>query len=277
MKTNVMLRTLMVVLSVLTFTNLAMSQAPEITYSEVMYHKLLPGHTVQQAVALEKEWGKIHQIQLNGKAITGWYVLSKVLSSNPDQQAYDYITIKTFADMGHLSESYPDQVLEKAFGAAYKTKWADLLKRTGAIQQGGKVEIWRTMDGILNGKAPAPIWVIEFMKVKNGLDNEYVALEQTFKKLHQERVNMNNISGWTMAGLMYPAGTEKGYEYATVNYYSSMKDMADGRYMEAFKKVMPGQDPQKLMDGAYKTRDIVRQEVYSLLEYVSPAPVQAMK
>lgn len=80
-----------------------------------------------------------------------------------------------------------------------------------------------------------------------------------------------------MTGLMYPTGSENGYEYATVNYYTSMTDMADGRYMEAFNKIMPGQDAQKLVDGTYKTRDIVRQEVYSLLEYVSPAPVQAMK
>lgn len=277
MKVKVMFRTLMVVLSVLTFTNLALSQAPVVTYSEVMYHKLLPGHTVQEALAIEKDWKKIHQVQLNEKAITGWYVLNKQLSSNPDQQAYDYITIKTFTDMGHLENSYPDKDLEKAFGATYKAKWADLLKRTGGIQNGGKVEIWRNMDGVLTGKAPAPIWVIELMKVKNGLGNEYVALEQTFKKLHQERVNMNNIAGWTMAGLMYPAATEKGYEYATVNYYTSMKDMADGRYMEAFNKIMPGQDAQKLIDSAYKTRDIVRQEVYILLEYVAPAPVQAMK
>lgn len=190
-----MFRTVLVVLAVLAFTTLALSQAPVVTYSEVKYHKLLPGHTIQEALAMEKEWKKIHQVQLLDKAITGWYVLNKQLSSNPDQQAYDYITIKTFTDMGYMENSYPDKDLEKAFGATYKAKWADLSKRTGVIQNGGKVEIWRTMDGVSNGKAPAPIWVIDLMKVKNGLNAEYVALEQTFKKLHQERMNMNNISG----------------------------------------------------------------------------------
>ncbi|GAA4401121.1 hypothetical protein GCM10023187_14960 [Nibrella viscosa] len=255
--------------------------APQRQYSEVMYHKIKPGHTLEEALAIEKEWKKIHQVQLDNGHISGWFVISKYLSSNPDRQAYDYVTIKNFTDFAVFGNSYPESHLEKTFGSTTKDKWADLLKRTGEVQEGIKVEIWEGVDAVWNEKQlspdKSPIWVIDLMRVKDGKDAEYVAMEKDMKKLHQERIKMNNITGWNLAALKYPGGSENGYNYATVNYFGNAKEMGDTRYGEAFQKVMAGQDVNKLVSRIYQTRDLVRQEIYILREFAVKQPALAAK
>ncbi len=285
MKTTSTFRLLMALLLSLLLVSAGYGQAakaPQRTYSEVYYHKLKPGHTLQEAQAIENEWKKLHQAQADADFITGWYMLSSMLTSNPNNREYDYITIKTFGDFGVLDNSYPEKLLTQVFGADAKTKWADLLKRTEAVQDHGKMELWETIDGVFAEKRVAPdkspIWVFDLMGVKDNKYAEYEAMEKSMKSLHQERVALNNIVGWNLARLQYPSGTEKGYSYATVNFYPTMKELGDGRYAEAFQKAMPGADMQKLVGQVYATRDIVRQEVYYLLEFAVKTPlIQASK
>lgn len=282
MKTNLMYRPLLTLLVGLLLVTVSYGQAPQRTFSEVYYHKLKPGHTIAEARAIENEWKKLHQAQADGDFITGWYMLSNVMTSNPNTREYDYITIKTFTDFGVMDNSYPDKYSTKVFGADIKTKWADLLKRTDAIQEHGKMELWETIDGVFAATrvspAKSPIWVLDFMHVKDNKYTEYLALEKSMKALHQERINMNNIVGWNLASLRYPSGAEKTYSFATVNFYPNVKEMGDARYGEAFQKAMPGQDVQKMIDQVYATRDIVRQEVYYLQEFaVKTPPVAASK
>ncbi|GAB2569163.1 hypothetical protein [Spirosoma areae] len=285
MKTNLIFRSLLTLVLGLCIATVNYGQAdkaPQRTYSEVYYHKLKPGHTVQEARAIENEWKKLHQAQLDADFITGWYMLSSVLTSNPNNREYDYITIKTFSDFGVMDNAYPAKFNEKVFGATASAKWADLLKRTEAVQDFGKMELWETIDGVFAEKRVAPdkspIWVFDLMQVKDNKYAEYVAMEKSMKSLHKERIAMNNIVGWNLASLRYPSGTEKGYSYATVNFYPNMKEMGDAHYTEAFQKAMPGGDIQKMIGQVYATRDIVRQEVYYLQEFAVKTPaVQASK
>lgn len=277
-----MLRPTLALILGLMIATASFGQAPQRAFSEVYYHKLKPGHTIAEARALENEWKKLHQVQADNDFITGWYMLSNVMTSNPNTHEYDYITIKTFGDFGVMDNSYPDKYSAKVFGADIKTKWADLLKRTAAIQEYGKMELWETIDGVFAeprvSPDKSPIWVFELMHIKDNKYDEYLAMEKSMKTLHKERVAMNNIAGWNLASLMYPSGTEKGFSYATVNFYPTMKEMGNNRYGEAFQKAMPGQDVNKLVAQVYATRDIVRQEVYYLQEFaVKTPPVQASK
>ncbi|MEZ0539281.1 hypothetical protein [Fibrella arboris] len=282
MKINLLPRLMLTLVVGLFMATFSYGQAPSMrTFSEVYYHKLKPGFTFQQARALENEWKKLHQAQADGDHITGWYMLSLALTSNPNNQEYDYITIKTFTDMGVMDNSYPATFNTKVFGAEAKTKWADLLRRTAAMQTSGKVEIWETIDGVFAEKRvspdKSPYWVLDLMQVKDNKYAEYVAMEKSMKALHKERIAMNNIAGWNLAALMYPSGSEKGYSYATVNFYPSMKEMGDTHYGEAFQKAMPGQDIQKLIGQIYATRNILRSEVYYLQEFAVKTPVVASK
>ena len=285
MKTMLVFRPLTIFLLGLLLVTIGYGQANKAlqrTYSEVYYHKLKPGHTLQEARTIENEWKKLHQAQADADFITGWYMLSSILTSNPNNREYDYITIKTFSDFGVMDSSYPQKFLTQVFGADANTKWADLLKRTEAVQDHGKMELWETIDGVFAEKRVAPdkspVWVFDLMRIKDNKYDEYLAMEKSMKSLHKERVAMNNIVGWNLASLRYPSGTEKGFSYATVNYYPNMKEMGDARYGEAFQKAMPGADMQKLLGQIYATRDIVRQEVYYLEEFALKSPmVQASK
>ena len=282
MKTSLLFRPLLTLVLGLMIATASYGQAPQRAYSEVYYHKLKAGHTLDEARAIEKEWKKLHQVQADADFITGWYMLSTIMTSNPNNKEYDYITLKTFSDFGVMDNSYPEKVLTQVYGAAAKTKWADLIRRTNAIQEHGKMELWETIDGIFAEKRvspdKSPIWVFDLMKVKDNKYAEYEAMEKSMKSLHKERIAMNNIAGWNLASLRYPSGTEKGFSYATVNFYPNMKEMGDTHYGEAFQKAMPGADIQKLVSQVYATRDIVRSEVYYLQEFaVKTPPVQASK
>ena len=43
-------------------------------YANVAFHKLKPGHTLDEAMAIEKKWKTIHKIRREAGLISGWSV-----------------------------------------------------------------------------------------------------------------------------------------------------------------------------------------------------------
>ena len=62
--------------------------------------------------------------------------------------------------------------------------------------------------------------VFEMMKVDNEQEMAYMETENFWEKIHQQRVQSDEIIGWDLWQLL-PGGEDQGYQYMTVTLYNN--------------------------------------------------------
>lgn len=236
---------------------LAQSQPAQKTYMYLIYHKLSPGLTIQDALPVEREWKRINQAAVDEGNLDGWYMTVKQFTSNPNQAEYDYVT--RIVTHGMAIKGASPEAMKRIYGDSVQTKMADLQKRDRATAPVVKIEIWEITDGTFAPNfAPdgSQLMVVERMRRRQpGADYEKAVGQ--LKSLNTERIKQNNLLGWDFSALIIPNGSEKGYEFSTAQYVKNLSDIAN---ME-----------KQLRNQTLQTFDVVRQEVYRFMEYTTKA------
>lgn len=231
----------------------------------VVYHKLQPGATIQQAITLENELKKVHQARVDKGQILNWSLWAKQLSSNPNVGEYDYMTVIQMSDFNQSSYGYQDDLAFTAVGG--KDKLTSIFTRIGSTSKAVKAQFLINQDGLFAENytmTPGMTMVANYMKVKSGKELEYVAVEKEFRKVHQERINLKTLGGWQMWDLFLPAGAENGYTYITIDLYNKGDQLVNQRWEEAIGKGLAGQDILKVVGRLNQTRELYRQELFTL-------------
>jgi len=110
---------------------------------------------------------------------------------------------------------------------------------------------------------------VDYMKVAPGKGQAYVDMERNvWKPYHQALVDAGQHAWWGLYAVRSPTGTEVGYNYATVNVFSKFTDMEVLFSEDVLRKVHPGKDLAAIEDEALATRDLVRSEVWQLIDQV---------
>jgi hypothetical protein len=120
------------------------------------------------------------------------------------------------------------------------------------------------------GAAKPPKYVeIDYMKATPGHEDEYVKLEQEqWKPIHQERIKEGKIRSWYFFNVRFPSGSESKYDFVTVNTYDQFGQIEDP-YADAdklFSKVHPGIKMEDFASRTTQARDLVRSEVWQLID-----------
>lgn len=238
-------------------------------YMYLIYHKLSPGLTIQDALPIEREWKKINQVAVEEGNMEGWYMTVKQFTSNPNQTEYDYVTRIVSRQMAIKGAS--PEAMKRIYGDSVQIKVADLQKRDRMTAPVVKIEIWEITDGTF---APnfAPdgnqLMVVERMKRRTpGAD--YTNVLGQIKQLSQKRIRQNTLLGWDFSTLIIPNGSEKGYEFSIAQYVRDMNAIANPVFADSSDPVMSAQAYKQLRRQVDKTFDVVRQEVYRFMEYTT--------
>lgn len=113
-----------------------------------------------------------------------------------------------------------------------------------------------------------------FMKVKSGMNAEYVKLErEIWKPIHQERVKQGKITGWQISEVMYPAGSDREYDFVVVSLvrgWKNIETMWDG--MDEIAKKVLTKEQLARMDKTEQTRDMIRVELWAVEDMVFRNP-----
>lgn len=106
--------------------------------------------------------------------------------------------------------------------------------------------------------------IVEYMKVKPGMNDEYLACEQAWKLIHQERVKAGYITGWELEQVLYPSGTGTEYDYLTITHYKNWKALnaENGSTFDALFKALP-EDKREIANKAEEYRDLVKREIWT--------------
>ena len=269
-----LLKPRLLLLSIFLFTSgsLAVAQMKpgQKAYMYLIYHKLNPGLTIQDALPVEREWRKINQAAVDEGKLIGWYMTVKQFTSNPNQTEYDYVTRIVSPEIAMKGAS--PEAMARIYGDSVQAKMTDLQKRDRMTAPVVKIEIWEISDGSFAPNfAPdnTQMMVVERMKRRTP-GAEYEGVVSQMKKLAEQRIAQNNLTGWDFSSLVVPNGSEKGYEFSVAQYITNMSAIADPVMASTGKPIMAAPAYKQFRKQVEQTFDIVRQEVYRFMEYTTP-------
>lgn len=217
-------------------------------------------------LAVEKDiWKPIHQERVKQGKILGWLLYKVHYTAENDE--YNYATATIFADPANLENPYegidpakvhPNMNIEEAYKKTVESR--DLVKRN-LIRRAG-------FAYPENSPGPAPFKYIEvnYMKSKEG--NYVASANSIWKPIHQEFINSGTRAGWSLWTAVYPRGSEADFQFVTVNYFKDNSQIGAANMVEAFKKAHPDKHQQTELGKVSATRDIVRVELWEVLDRV---------
>jgi hypothetical protein len=112
---------------------------------------------------------------------------------------------------------------------------------------------------------------VEFMKVPEGKQDEWLKLEREWKPMHELRVKDGSIVSWAAIGQAVPGDESNGPVYATVTTYRGWPDPTKMNFEGLAKKAHPQGDVNALMQQTLAARSMVRTEIWQVLEQTEPA------
>jgi hypothetical protein len=118
--------------------------------------------------------------------------------------------------------------------------------------------------------------MVEFMKVPEGKQADWLKLEKEWKPMHNLRVKDGSIRSWSAIAQSVPGDESNGPVYATVTTYRGWPDPTKMNFEELFKKAHPQGDVNALWQQTNSARSMVRTEIWQVLDQTDP-PVMGTK
>ena len=243
------------------FATAALAQsgpAPK-TYTYLIYHKLAPGLTIQDALSVEREWRAINQAAVDEGQLIGWHMMVKQMSSNPNSSEYDYVTCIVSREMAIKGAS--PAAMTKLYGDSVQTRMANLQKRDRQTAPVVKFEVWENADALF-GPAFRPdkfsTVIVDFMRLRDPQAN-WRGVVDPMKRAGAGQVEQNRLGGWGFSALVVPNGSEKGYSFAVARPVTNLNVLAG----------IADQKPTDAQNQMNRTFEVVRQEVFRFQEFTT--------
>lgn len=239
------------------------------TFFIVETMKSTPGKTDEYVKAEREVWKRIHQERIKQGLITGWNFYA-VRSPAGASAPYDYVTVT-------LVEGW--NKLENPWGTMWTTGMEKLLTKeqlavangTGKLRDLTTSTVFYGADFVAadpKATTPAKYQMINYMKVKEGMTDEYMNMEtQLVKPMHIEMMKTGGRSAWGLYGRVF-GGTNNPFDFVTSDFFNKWSDMnAAGSYSKTLEKVHPKMSMAYLEKRITETRDLVNQELWELIDY----------
>lgn len=107
---------------------------------------------------------------------------------------------------------------------------------------------------------------IDYMKVKPGMTEDYLACEKAWKKIHTYKMNQGVIEGWALEEVVSPSGSNTEYNYVTRQRFKSLKQLAAFQSTHYFPdnwRSLLTHEEVKLVERTGDLRTYVKNEVWS--------------
>jgi hypothetical protein len=247
----------------ISFQGIAQDQAKPV-FALLDFMKVKQGDE-QKYIDLERNyWKKIHQERVKQGEIVRW-VLYEVLYQGANDE-YNFVTVAILNNPDKLEEPYAGIEVEKILAGEDIEK---IMQETGDSRQLVKRNLITMVSTANDESGPAPFKYvqIDYMNVKPGNGSAYLDIEnKVWKPVHQEFMNNGSRTGWALWQMIYPSGSGMEYQYATSNYIADFSKLMTINFTEAFNKAHPGGNTEKLMADTNKSRDLVRSELWRVID-----------
>jgi len=257
---------LLITLCFVLFSVLTSAQAPQTIFVRLVFQKVAPGQEQEYEKIMKENIKPMHQMRKQNGRIIGWRLFKVHFTGANDE--YNYVGVSYYDSWAKTepNENFPEMIKAanpKADAAAIIAKFRSLRTITH--------EALYSREEYVTSKTPAPLKyiIIDYMKVRDGMANEYVKVEtEDWKPFHQLLVNENKMASWGLWGQVFTSGGKTAHDYVTSNAYSSYDQIGNINYAETFKRANPTKDVQASFERADKSRDRVRSELWEMIDFI---------
>jgi len=238
-------------LTLLSFLFVTMSFSQKL-YGVVAYHKLAPGHTIDEALAIEKEWKLIHQARKDAGIISNWAVFVNYGSLTTKDVDFDYITVNYGTDLDKVG-TYPTDLWQQFLKS--HPSYSDLMARTAKVTNIVRQNVLAN-EAMIGAFKPDQFFVFEFMKVTGANFYNYLEFEKKMAKVQEERLNAGVISRWSFWRQILPSGYQGYFSFSTVQAFPNFSSYEKGGYTDAMAKKHFGMSLNEVYKKAVGLREI---------------------
>lgn len=239
------------------------SQTEEGAYLNIDYLKVETENLDKFEKLVKAEWVPILEAEVSSRDLTGCYFY-KVIYPGGNLSKYNYVLVRTYQDLDAIMAK--GERLNELLSGGGK----GVLSKSLALADFQFSELWKTEAGVMNimDAEPGAFAIVNFMSVKPGMENQYLALENDIARpLHEERIKQDQMHNWRTYSLMKPGGLEYKYNFITADFYDVISNMEYGFSNEIMKSVMPRANFTETMNAIINTREIMNSELWKLLSY----------
>lgn len=241
----------------------AYSQTVEGAYLNIDYLKVETENLAKFEELVNSNWQAILEKEVNAGNLSGSYFYRVVYPAG-SLSKYNYVLVRTYENLDDIMA--PGERFNELLSANRK----EILTKSLALADYQYSELWRTEAGVMNlmGSGPGEYAVINFMRVKPGMENQYLALENDIARpLHEERIQQEKMHNWRTYSLMKPGGVGYDFNFITADFYDKVSNIEYGFTNEIMQSVMPEANFTETMNAIIDTREIVNSELWKLLSY----------
>lgn len=214
---------------------------------------------------LENILKPVSEARIQEGALHYWYVY-KVLYPGSRNTTYNYVIVSIYdsnAAFENAASYIADQLAD--------TETGPLVSQYNTIMMPEFSELWRINNSVLrtDESKPSRYFMLDYMRVRPGMEYTYQMMEdENAKPIHEYRMENGNMEGWELFSLILPRGDEYGYNFATGNYFSNLKDVEFHFNEEVIRQTSPDVNVAEFFDNVENTRTLVRSEVLELVDYL---------
>lgn len=222
-----------------------------IDYIKIEKEDVKPFHEFIQSTIIEEK-----EREIESEQISGWY-LYKVAYPGTQNSTYNYVIVTEGNSVASFETDF-----EQQFSNHFETSFLTHPTHT---------ELWRVRNSVRSQHmtAPSRYMVMNYMSVGLGYEYEYQMFEDEIAlPIHKQRMERDMMNGWELNELLIPGGTEYGYNFSTIDYFTSLVHMEFGFTEELIRQTHPETNINEFFENIYRTRDLVRSEVWELIHAV---------
>lgn len=205
---------------------------------------------------------------LENDNIQAW-CLYKVKFPGGKESTYNFVSITTTSSINNLGNHFSNSDTPGFIPSAISNGGAEQLSKLATLV---KSEVWRTENSVYadTGSAPSRYLSMDYMKVAQGKNPDYLMLEDEIAKpIHQERIKQNRMAGWEVYSLILPSGMHYGYNFATANHFKELEHFEFGFNEEIIRQTMgKNSNVPELFETIYNTRDLIKVELWELVKHI---------
>ncbi len=190
------------------------------TYINIAYHKLKPGHTLEEAIALEKRWKIVHQKRKSLGLITGWAAYTVFNQYKSESVDYDYVSLNASTDLNAITQ-YPDAMGAELVKA--DPSLATLIDDTDKVQSVIRNKITKSIEWTGPSNDLNSLIIVESIQPTPGNNLMYLDYIKKFKLMQMDRIKAGNIQEWALWQHLAPISSDGIGQYTAVTF---LKDLS---------------------------------------------------
>ena len=217
-------------------------------------------------------WKRIHEERIRQGVTTAWYLYSVVPGNNtvPDLP-YDFITVSVYDEYDMVF----DEMATEAIRIAYPgIDLEELYVKNDEARAYVRSDLWKMVDVVspyTDSKPVSEYISVNFFDSRNH-SGEHMELETGFwAGNHEERVRRGNLNSEAVFLLVNPEGTERNYNYATIDYYDNLTQVRQPVDVALAKTAHPDLAEEEIQDFFDRTpgaRSVFKSELWRLVDYI---------